>query len=326
MARDEGSTISMSSKNTRSRATTDIGQSWTPDLTLLSYFVVSADAGNFGRAAQALGVQTSTVSRGVARIEDELGVTVFERGHFGVRLTNAGQAVLAQAKRVLADFDGLKRVGQCNGRGHVGEIHLGVRMPPIGNPIQSLLSTWRMQHPGVNLILHELSEHRTALGLANRELDAALVPRHSVWPDAASEPICGERMMVAVWRDHRFLKVKQIGWEQIREEVLLVQGWGDSQTAREFYSTFLGSGVQYRSHAASKQTIMALVGAKFGISLVTRSQAEVRFPNVSYRPISEGNAWVHVDLVWSQYNEEPAVGRFVAFMRDESRRRRISGV
>jgi hypothetical protein len=61
-----------------------------------------------------------------------------------------------------------------------------------------------------------------------------------------------------------------------------VQGWDESQSAREFYASFLGSGANYQAHAASKQSVLALVGAGFGMTLVTKSQAEVRFPGVVF--------------------------------------------
>jgi DNA-binding transcriptional LysR family regulator len=66
---------------------------------------------------------------------------------------------------------------------------------------------------------------------------------------------------------------------------------------------------------------MALVAAGFGITLATRSQAEVLFPGVVYKPIHEDNAWVTIELAWLPRKEEAAVGRFVAFMRDEARSR-----
>ncbi len=102
------------------------------DFESLRYLSAAADAGNFGRAAKVLGVQTSTVSRSVARTEDALGVTMFERGHFGIRLTAAGKGVMVHVRRALADLDAVRSAGRRNGSGSVGQIRLGVRMPPIG--------------------------------------------------------------------------------------------------------------------------------------------------------------------------------------------------
>jgi DNA-binding transcriptional LysR family regulator len=67
----------------------------------LEYLMASVAAGNFTRAASSLGISTSTISRRVARLEDELGLALFERGHSGIRLTAGGKAVLTHARRAV---------------------------------------------------------------------------------------------------------------------------------------------------------------------------------------------------------------------------------
>ena len=66
-----------------------------------------------------------------------------------------------------------------------------------------------------------------------------------------------------------------------------------------------------------------LVGAGFGITFSTPSQAEVIFPGVIYRPISEADAWMEVCLAWNPQSEDAAVGRFLSFMRDAAQSRRV---
>ncbi|MBO0734118.1 MAG: LysR family transcriptional regulator [Methylocapsa sp.] len=108
------------------------------DLKQLRYVVTAAEAGNFARAAEALWLNTSTISRRVARLEEELGLTLFERGHAGVRLTPSGRAVIVYVKRVLAELEMVKCAGLQSGTGRVGEIRLGVRMEnPLGASCQS---------------------------------------------------------------------------------------------------------------------------------------------------------------------------------------------
>jgi DNA-binding transcriptional LysR family regulator len=122
---------------------------------------------------------------------------------------------------------------------------------------------------------------------------------------------------------HPLLDREVLDWECLRNEVLLVQGWDNSQLAREFYASLIGRSARFQTHAVSKQCIFALVAAGFGITLATRSQSEVSFPGVTYRPIQEESAWIQVELVWNPEAEDPVVGRFVAFMRDEARSRRL---
>ncbi len=293
------------------------------DFASLRYLCASADAGNFVRAAKALSVQTSTVSRSVTRTEDELGVTLFERGHFGIRLTTAGRAVMVHVRRALAELEAVRTSGHSNGSGHVGQIRLGVGIPPVGTPLQPLLDNWRRRHPDVDLVFHEMNERDIRAAIAERRLDIAFMTKHTLWPHAVTQPIYRERILLALRKNHPLVTAKTIKWDRLRGETFLVQGWDESQAARELYASFLGSGVRFRAHAASNQTIMALVGAGFGVTLVTKSQAEVRFPGVVFKPIAEKDAWQEIELVWAPDNKEPVVGRFVAFMRDEARSRRL---
>jgi DNA-binding transcriptional LysR family regulator len=156
-----------------------------------------------------------------------------------------------------------------------------------------------------------------------RRIDVALMTSHTLWPDAVTAPLYRERILAAIPCKHPLSEHDALDWKSLRRETFLVQGWDNSHSAREFYASFMGCGVNFQSHAGSKQCVFALVAAGFGITLATASQAEVVFPGIVYRPIREENAWVQVELVWCPEAEDPAVGRFVAFMRDEARSRRL---
>lgn len=289
----------------------------------LLYMEASAAAGNFTRAAESLGVNASTISRHVGRLEDELGLTLFERGRMGIRLTSGGKAVLSHIRRALAELDEIRRASDQSGNGIVGEVRLAVRMPPIGEPLRSLLFDWRGRHPDVALAISEMNECEIQTAVRERRIDVALLTSHSLWPEAVTVPLFRERLVAAIPIRHPLSAHETVDWQSLRKETFLVQGWDNSQSAREFYASCMGSGVKFDTHAGSKQCVFALVGAGFGITLATTSQSEALFPGVVYRPIREENAWVQVELVWNADAEDPAVGRFVAFMRDEARSRRL---
>ncbi len=109
----------------------------------LKYLSALARAGSFARAARSLGINTSTISRRIGRLEDELGLSLFERKRTGSRLTAGGKAVMIHVRRALAELEAIKCSGGQNGSGSVGEIRLGVRMPPIGEPLCGLLAGTR---------------------------------------------------------------------------------------------------------------------------------------------------------------------------------------
>jgi DNA-binding transcriptional LysR family regulator len=81
----------------------------------------------------------------------------------------------------------------------------------------------------------------------------------------------------------------------------------------------LGHGTPFQSHAASKQSLLSLVAAGFGVTLATEAQAHAGFPGVTFIPIAEENATINIVLAWTPQSEDPTVGRFVAFLRDEAR-------
>ena len=182
---------------------------------------------------------------------------------------------------------------------------------------QELLARWRENHPGINLRVAELADRDIAIALEERRLDVAFVPSFTLWPHAAALQIYREQIVAALPAGHCLARRKTLRWTALREETILVQGWDESQAQREFFASLLGSGVRFQTHGASKQSVLALVKAGFGITLAAKSQSEVKFPGVVFRSIAEPNAWFRVDLAWMPEAEEPVVGRFVAFMRDE---------
>lgn len=287
----------------------------------LHYLIVAADAGTFASAAKSLGIDTSTISRRVGNLEDELGLSLFERDHSGIRLTRGGHSIIRCARRVLFHIDELKRIGQQFASGTSGEIRLGVRNPPIAGAARDLLASWRAACPEVTLTITEGNQRELALGLMEHRLDVVLVTGHTMWAQVAAAPLFRERLVAAIPAKHALAVRQTLNWASLRHETILVQGWDDNQAQREFYATLLGSGARFAVHRASKQTILALVSIGAGIALATESQSEVTFPDVVFRPINEENAWLDFGLVWLPESEDPVVGRFVAFMRDESRAR-----
>jgi DNA-binding transcriptional LysR family regulator len=268
-------------------------------------------------------VETSTISRHIARLEDELGLALFERAKTGVHLTAGGQALMGNVNRALAEFDAVVRSAGQTGSGHVGQIRLGVRLPPVGEPLFSLLAGWRARHPNVALTISELNEPAMATALEQRRLDVGLITSFTPAGSATSMPLYVERLTAALPHDHALAARESVDWADLRDESILIQEWDDSQATRELYASLLGQSVRFSAHPASKQSVFGLVAAGFGITLATASQAAVTVPGVVFRPIAETNACLQIELVWRPELEDAAVGRFVAYLRDETRSRRL---
>lgn len=231
--------------------------------------------------------------------------------------------MIGHARRALAALDEMKTAALQDGIAHVGEIRIGVRVAPVSGVLIALLGEWRASHPRILLKLSELNDRDLACALEERRIDVALVPSFALWPRVVSAPIYRELLVVAIPEQHYLATVPTITWSSLSEEIILVQGWDESQVHRECLASFLGSGVRFHAHAASKQTIFALVAAGYGVALAPQSQSGTNFPHVVFKRIDEQDASFRVDLVWMAEAEEPALGRFVAFMRDQARSRRL---
>jgi DNA-binding transcriptional LysR family regulator len=295
-------------------------------LPALRYLLAVVEAGSFTKAAAHLGVNASTLTRRVAALEDELGLTLLERSRSGVRLTSGGVTVMVEVRRMLAALEAVTKAARCNGVGKAGEFRLGVRMPPVGEPLRTLLARWHSDHPRVALTLYEMSDHDLYTAIEARRLDVALLAGYGAWPNVVTEPLYCERLFAALPIDHPLSDRETVDWSALRNETVLVQDWADSHATREFYASLLGIGVPFHPHPAGKQSVFGLIAAGFGITLATESQSQVLFPGVVFRPIAENNACVQVKLAWAADSEDAVVGRFIAFMRDAARSQGAFGV
>lgn len=287
------------------------------------FLIASAEAGNFGTAAQSLGLDTSTISRRIGRLEDELGLTLFERKRSGVQLTQGGRSVLEHARRVLAEVDSVRRTGMEMGAGRGGHVRLGFHLAPVGCIFAQLLYVWRKRHTNVGVTICEVNAGDLARAFDERRFDIALSPRCIRLADAVRLPLYSERLFAAVPLDHALAERSVVKWNELRSGTVLIPALGDEPTQREFYGAYLGIDAWFEGHAASKHSILALVGTGAGVTLVTESQIKPAIPNVAFKPIDEENAFLEIDLVWRKEMEDPVVGRFVAFLRDESRARNL---
>lgn len=289
------------------------------ELVDLRHFVLAAETSKLLYAAETLNVDVSTVSRRISALENELGLTLLERDHAGVRLTAGGRLVANLARRILANVEEIKQISNHIARGNTGVLRLGLRVPPIGGHAQTLLAKWRDANPDIVLATMEGNQREIAIGLQERRIDIALITGHKGFPRAASKTLFRERLVAALPREHPLAEHQSLTWDMLSSETVLIQDWGDNHTQREFYALFLGSGARFQGHAASKQTILALVEAGYGVTFAPESSVTATAPGIAFRPLDEENACLDFDLVWPPESEDPLVGRFVAFMRDECR-------
>jgi DNA-binding transcriptional LysR family regulator len=121
------------------------------DVTQIRYFLAAAEHLNYGRAASALGVSPSTLSRQVRHLEDRLGVSVFERNRHGIHLTAAGRHFQTRAQHFMFEFDRAVTRASRAGRAEIGDLYLGVAPSILVGPLQRFLGLCRRKLPDVDV-------------------------------------------------------------------------------------------------------------------------------------------------------------------------------
>lgn len=145
------------------------------DPTLLRAFVEVASASSFGRAAEVLHLDPSSVSRQIAQLERRLGVRLFDRTTRQVWLTEAGESLLPEAEAVMNAIDGFARAASAIDRQHRGEVVVGFQAHAINAEVLGWISAAKAACGDVSVALHEGNFSDPSTGLHDRSTDLAIV-------------------------------------------------------------------------------------------------------------------------------------------------------
>src|SRR5689334_17812098 len=149
-------------------------QSSTVALQHLRYAVVSAEYGSFRRAAEALLMRQSTLSRCIRQLEEAIGLTVFERSSGGICTTVAGRSFLRTARSILEQMDALVVAARSDGRGEAGRLTVGFYTSLSAGNLRATLVEFRQRCPQVSLGMVERSRMRLAGALRNSAIDLVI--------------------------------------------------------------------------------------------------------------------------------------------------------
>lgn len=138
-------------------------------------FVTLAEELHFGRAAQRAGVAQSVLSVQIKRLEDELGVALFERNTRSARLTHAGQSFVDEARAVLDRVDESIRVARAFAAGKARILRVGLTTVAALSPAPRILGDFRARHPEIELQIREIGTVDQESALALREIDAGFL-------------------------------------------------------------------------------------------------------------------------------------------------------
>lgn len=247
-------------------------------LTELKYIVAVARERHFGRAAEACFVSQPTLSVAIRKLEEELGVVLFERGGTEVGITPIGLRVVAQAQRVLEEGANLREIAR---QGHdplAGPLRVGVIHTIGPYLLPRLVPTQIAATPQMPLLLQENFTLRLLELLRQGEIDCAIVALPLPESGLMVHALYDEPFLVAVPHNHPWASRKEIDANQLKDETMLLLGTGHCfrdqvlEVCPELSRFSAASeGIQRTFEGSSLETIRHMVAAGIGVTVLPAS-------------------------------------------------------
>jgi DNA-binding transcriptional LysR family regulator len=280
---------------------------------------------SFRRAASALGVRQSAVSRRVRELEDEIGVSIFERHHAGVRVTNAGVRFLQEAREALFQLDQAVKTAGAAGSGAVGELSIGILSSVGMGYLRELIQAYGAQYPEVTIHILEGAGADHVVAVRKRQLDVAFIVDTTDAAGCELAPLWNERIFVVLPDHHALRRRRQIEWQDLRNEHIIVRRSERDPALCDRLTGRLTNGDQtprVEKLDVGRETLMHLVALGRGVSLTSEATVATPFRKVVFRPIRGDDEFLQFCAAWSARNDNPALRRFLSLARTMAKEKR----
>lgn len=243
-------------------------------LTELRYVLAVVRLRHFGHAAEACHVAQPTLSVAIKKLEEELGVMLFERGGGGeVTVTPAGERVAEQAARIFELVDGIKELAAGSRDDLVGPLRLGAIYTIAPYLLPSLIPVLHGMAPHMPLILEENYTRVLTEKLRRGELDAMIIATPVEEPGLLALPLYDEPFLVALPAEHPWRKKKAVTNDELeQEQLLLLLGTGHcfrDQVLRACPAlNRSASGLAKTLESSSLETIRQMVASGMGVTVL----------------------------------------------------------
>ncbi len=277
-------------------------------LTELKYIVAVARQKHFGHAAEACFVAQPTLSVAIKKLEDELGVIIFERGGTEISMTPLGTQIVAQAERVLEQTASIKEIAKQNKDPLAGQFRLGIIYTIAPYLLPPLVKNMIERVPQMPLILQENFTVRLVELLRQGELDAAIMALPFSDHGLMTQPLYDEPFVVALPKQHPWSGRADISAEDLKSETMLLLGNGHCfrdqvlEVCPEMsrFST-TGNGIARTFEGSSLETIRHMVASGIGITVLPRASVpdmEAKNGMLRYVPFAQPAPSRRVVIAW----------------------------
>jgi DNA-binding transcriptional LysR family regulator len=283
------------------------------DLEDLQALLVLAETLHFGRAADRLHVSQPALSKRIRRMEAWIGGPLLVRGYRDVRLTEAGRLLASRGRHIIEEAAATMALTQRAARGEAGLLRIGFGIASIFGLLPDVLLRFRRAHPDVQLHLRDMSTPDQIEALVSGEIDIGFI-RHRVTDDRLQmRHVLNERLVAALGPHSRWSA--RAGLRSVAPEPFIIIARSRSAS---FYDHVLsvcaaaGFAPRIIQEADELFTVVSLVRAGLGVSLVPRSAALMRLPGVRFHELGLPEAAWNIALAWHRDSDRvPLVRRFL---------------
>ena len=286
------------------------------DIKHLTSFIAVAEEGQLGRAAARLCLSQPPLSRHIHALEAELGVRLFDRTASGMILTQAGTALLEDARNIESMIRQTRDKVRKTGLGESGQISIGVYGSSIYGNVPRILRQYRMAHPDVELSLQYAQTPAQVQALRRNQVLIVFERMLPSEPDIEVLRVCRERLYVALNEEHPLAQREWIDIGELQDETFIL---GTELTAAsQLVELCRKAGFMPRMTPPSNSVVTAtlLAGVGIGVTLVPESMIQVHLPGVVYRQLNESDAY-SMDLYcfYLQNNPSPLLAGMLDVVR-----------
>lgn len=274
-------------------------------LTDLRYIVALAQERHFGHAAEKCHVSQPTLSVAVKKLEEQLGVMLFERSAADVKVTEIGRQIVDQAERVLREASQIRDIAEAGKDPFAGPLRVGVIYTIAPYLLPALIPRITERAPRMPLIIQENYTSRLAEGLKKGDIDVAILALPFSEPGIVTQPIYDEPFRILLPHAHPWSKDNApIPAERLQEEPLLLLGAGNcfrDQVLEACPRCAHGTGLQKTLEGSSLETIRHMVATGLGVTVLPSSAADPLVGTqdlVNVRAFTTPEPYRRVALAW----------------------------
>ena len=290
----------------------------------LNYIIAVAETQHFGKAAERCFVSQPTLSGQIKKLEEELGVTIFERTNRSVQITPIGETILAHALQIHEQADAIVQSALAHQDPLLGPLRIGA-IPTLSPYLMSLiLLPLKKQYPQMKLVLSEEMTDTLLQRLRNHEIDAALLATKVEEPELDVIALFDEPFWLAHPYKHPFYNKDEITRKDLDNTELLLLAEGHCLAEQTMNFCHLKNrkeqGEMADLRASSLETLLQLVSAGFGSTLVpalAMRGAWTTGSGIITRELEFKDAYRRVSLVFRKsYPRQQALNAFAQVVLD----------